>query len=458
MAIFFFCGIGGIGMSAIALYLQKNGNAVCGSDRAFDRGENAPMRRCLEKSGIRIFPQDGSGVSARINTFVVSTAIEETVPDVKQARRHALAIRRRAELLADILRAHNGIAIAGTSGKTTVTAMTAHIFYVCGKDPTMINGGISLNRYRRQAPSNLLLGRGEECIVEADESDGSIQLYTPDVAALTNISLDHKPLDEIRPLFEDFLNRTRRGIVINADCPETRKLRLTQQNIVSFSARGNQAAAVRATHIKAVRGGVRFKLNGLPVRLPLIGAYNVENALAAAGVGLHAGIPLAESMKALASFKGTRRRLQVIGTRKGVTVIDDYAHNPAKIEAALQALKEYSGRLFVIFQPHGFAPTRLMKDDFIRVLKAALTPQIHFIMPAIYYAGGTTVKDISSDDIIRPLKKAGARADYIPRRADIIPFLAQRLKAGDRVVVMGARDDTLTGFAKDILRAASEGK
>ncbi|MDD3669088.1 MAG: Mur ligase family protein [Alphaproteobacteria bacterium] len=458
MTNYFFCGIGGIGMSSIALYLARQGNAVAGSDRSFDAGHNGEMRRTLARAGIALFPQDGRGVRPDTDVFVVSSAVEDSIPDVRRAKDLRIPIRRRAQVLAGILHDYSGIAIAGTSGKTTITAMVGHILYKNALDPTMINGGISNNAYHREKPSNLIFGHGRHCVIEADESDGSIDLYTPDYAVVSNISLDHKPLDEIRPLFASFLSRAKRGAVVNADCPETRRLRLDRPNVISFSAAGDKRATLRAENIRQMPGGIRFDLNGMPVRLPLVGAYNVANALAAVGAGLLAGIPVADSVRALKTFRGTRRRMQAIGAARRIAVIDDYAHNPEKIKAALTALQSFPGAVFVIFQPHGFAPTRLMKDELIRTLHETLGPRTTFIMPDIYYAGGTVAQDISSRDIVDPLVRKGCRAHYIPTRAEIIAFLMPRVKPGARIVVMGARDDTLTDFAKDILNHIKKGK
>ena len=238
MSIFFFCGVGGIGMSSIALYLKSQNHDVRGSDRSFDLGVNGKMKADLLAAGIQLFPQDGSGLTEEVDLLVVSTAVEETIPDVKKAVSLGIPIKKRAEVLADILGNHRSIAVGGTSGKTTTTAMIGHILAELGKDPTMINGGISINTYQGRGQSNLIFGHSDLCVAEADESDGSIELYTPFIGVLTNISLDHKPLSEIRPLFERFLNRAKHGIVLNADCKETALLHLNHPNCVSFSVQG----------------------------------------------------------------------------------------------------------------------------------------------------------------------------------------------------------------------------
>ena len=453
MAIFFFCGVGGIGMSSIALYLKSQNHDVRGSDRSFDLGVNGKMKADLLAAGIQLFPQDGSGLTEEVDLLVVSTAVEETIPDVKKAVSLGIPIKKRAEVLADILGNHRSIAVGGTSGKTTTTAMIGHILAELGKDPTMINGGISINTYQGRGQSNLIFGHSDLCVAEADESDGSIELYTPFIGVLTNISLDHKPLSEIRPLFERFLNRAKHGIVLNADCKETALLHLNHPNCVSFSVQGAKGATLQASDIQPALNGMHFKINGMEAFLPMLGVHNIANALAAIGACLLLKIPVAESLKALQSFLGTKRRLQILGTQKGVTVIDDYAHNPEKVRAILETMQLTSGRVWMIFQPHGFAPTRLMKEGFIDVFRHFVAKGYPLIMPEIYYVGGTVAKDISSRDIVSAV---GEQAVYFEKRTDIIPFLANWVQAGDRVLIMGARDDTLTAFGMDILKAIKE--
>lgn len=456
MATFFFCGIGGIGMSAIALYLKKAGNTVFGSDRSFDAALHNAMKETLLKAGISLVPQDGQHIPDLTDVFVVSSAVEESVSDVKTALAKKLTIKKRAELLSEIFNSKTGIAVGGTSGKTTVTAMIGHILAAENKNPTMINGGISLNTYNGEKESNLIYGKSSLCVIEADESDGSIQLYQPYISVLTNISLDHKPIEETTPLFCDFLNKAEKGIVINADCPFSQALQLTQAHIRTFSAEGN-TASLSAKNIVFNSHDVRFELNGETYTLPFAGRHNLANALAAAAACQYLDIPPARSLTDLITFKGTKRRLQMLGVEKGIAVIDDYAHNPEKIKASLEALQIHAGRLFCIFQPHGFAPLRLMKDNLISLLKEKLNDKTFWLMSDVYYAGGTTRKDISSADIVQPLRQAGRQAFYI-KRPDIPSWLLNRVKPGDTVVVMGARDDTLTLLAQTILKTIKEKK
>ena len=452
MATFFFCGVGGIGMSAIALYLKKSGHKVLGSDRAFDMGKNSLMKESLLSHGIELFPQDGSGVTMGVDVLVVSSAVEPSILDVKKALDLEIKIQKRAQVLADIFHTFKQkIAIAGTSGKTTVTAMTGHILYQTQLHPVMINGGIGLNAYHDEELSNLIFDTGDVCVIEADESDGSIELYNPYVAVLTNVSLDHKPLEEIKPLFEAFLKRAQKGCVINKDCIETKNLRLPESEIVSFSVEGDPTATLYASNVHQTEKGISFNLNGQNYILPLIGLHNLSNALAAIAASLLVGVSLEEAIKALSSFKGTKRRLENVGCLNGITVVDDYAHNEEKIKASMQALKGMGQNLFIVYQSHGFAPLQLMKEGLIQMLKSELNENINWLMLPVYYVGGTVQKTISSKDIVSPLIECKKNACSFDTRQEVISYLMKNAKVGDVVAVMGARDDTLSLFAKEIL-------
>ncbi len=457
MATFFFCGVGGIGMSAIALYLKKSGHTVLGSDRAFDMEKNLLMKETLLSQGIMLYPQDGTGVSKTVDMLVVSSAVEPSILDVKKALDLGIKIQKRAEVLADIFHTFkNKIAIAGTSGKTTVTAMTGHILYQTQFHPVMINGGIGLNAYHNESLSNLIFDTGDTCVIEADESDGSIELYTPSVAVLTNVSLDHKPLEEIKPLFEAFLKRAKIGCVINKDCAETKNLILPDSQIVSFSIEKDASASLFAKDVRQTENGISFNLNGQNYVLPFIGVHNLANALTAVAACMLLGVSKNEALMALSSFKGTKRRLEKVGSVNEVTVIDDYAHNEEKIKASLSALKGMGKNLYIIYQPHGFAPLKLMKEGLTQMLKSELSENIHWLMLPVYYVGGTVQKTISSQDIVTPLIECQKNACFFETRNEVISYLTKNVNKGDVIAVMGARDDTLSLFAKEILNNMGE--
>ncbi len=454
---YFFCGIGGIGMSSIALWLAANGHTVKGSDRAFDKGENPAIKKALLNAGIKIYPQDGSGLSERTEYLIVSSAVENTIPEVQIALERQIPIKKRSEMLAEIFHSYPiRIAVGGTSGKTTITAMIGHILYEIGKEPTVINGGIMLNTYGKE-PSNLILGKGKICVIEADESDGSIELYHPTVAVVSNVSLDHKPIEELIPLFKNFINRAQTGSVLNADCSYTHQLISPKDKSVTFSISGQEADFI-AEKIIQKNGETTFQMNGINAALLVPGRHNVADALAAIAATSLIGIDPIEALQALASYKGTKRRLEKIGDVHEISVYDDYAHNPEKIAASLETIKANGGHLFTIFQPHGFAPTRLMKDDLISTFIQHTNEEDFLLFPEIFYQGGTVSKDISSADLVKALTAQQRKAFFFEEREDIIPFIMKHIRPKDQILIMGARDTSLTDFAKKILNSLREEK
>ncbi len=433
----FLCGIGGSGMSALALLLLGNGWTVSGSDRSRDRGETPEKFSDLEKKGIRLHPQDGSGLRDGIDLLIVSSAVEDSIPDVREAKEKNIPIRKRAEVLAELFNAAQlSIAIGGTSGKSTVTAMTGWILYRAGLNPTIVNGA----HMASFGGENAVIGDRNLFVAEVDESDGSIALFRPSIAVLTNISLDHKPMDELKKLFGDFTAKAVKAVIREGG------------GAYCFSL-DDPAAQFHARDITPMDDGVSFTAGNAPVRLRVPGRHNGANALAAMAAAHAAGVDIKVSAAALADYRGIGRRFEVIGTARGVTVIDDFAHNPDKIAATLRTLHEKPGRVWAIFQPHGFGPTKLMRADLVEALAANMRNDDVLLMPEIYFAGGTAVKDISSNDIIADVAARGIKAKFFEKRKDIISYLAGEASSGDRVIIMGARDDTLPLFGKDILVA-----
>jgi UDP-N-acetylmuramate--alanine ligase len=456
---YFFCGIGGSGMMPLAIILKGQGHDVAGSDRALDQGRTAPKFDWLARHGIRLFAQDGSGVTAPDQILVSSTAVEATVPDVVAAE--AVGARRmvRAELLAELFNASaQGIAIGGTSGKSTVTGMTGWIFQALGLDPTVMNGAVMKNFITADTPfASSLVGQGKAFISEVDESDGSIALYTPRIAVLNNIALDHKSMAELRLLFGGYISKAERA-VLNLDNDEVARLagNLPEGVAITYSIEGKQADLV-ATDIAERPDGVDFSVNGVPVSLQVPGKHNVSNALAAIGAALAAGINLADAARALAGFAGLRRRLEVVGTAQGVTVIDDFGHNPDKITATLRALHAFPGRLLMMFQPHGYGPLRQMGDELIATFAREMREEDVLVMPDPVYYGGTVDRTKGTDTIIAGVSNAGKHAAHIPSRPDCGDYLVAMARPGDRILIMGARDDTLSTFATELLARIDQG-
>ncbi|MEW6606447.1 MAG: UDP-N-acetylmuramate--L-alanine ligase [bacterium] len=432
-----FVGIAGSGMSALAQILSDAN--VSGSDRYYDLGINTELFDKFKTAGISMFKQDGSGIEEDVNKVIVSTAIEDDNPDIKKAREKNIPVVRRAELLAEIFNASKvGIGVTGTSGKTTTTAMIGVILHQLGLAPTIINGGIM-----KDFNNNCLKGNSELMIIEADESDGSCELYKPTIGVVTNIHLDHKPLDELEVIFSKFATNVKETLILNADCHPDLKSK------TSFGI--EKKATIHPTKLKLYPQKSHFSLENTQYILPLPGIHNVYNALAAIAVVKTLGFSDKEISEALGKFKGIKRRLEIVGKKKGITVIDDYAHNPDKIKATLITLKGQFPKVIVIFQPHGFGPTRLLKQGFIQIFKEELRPEDILYMPEIYYVGGTATKDISSNDIITALQKEGLQAIYCPERRKIIPQVIEKVSSGEAVIIMGARDDTLSKFCLDIL-------
>lgn len=456
---YFFCGIGGSGMMPLALLLHARGATVAGSDRSLDQGRTAEKFRFLAAQGIDLYPQDGSGVTRAQQTLVTSAAVEATVPDVQAACRLGARQMTRAALLADLFNATSrGIGVAGTSGKSTTTAMIGWILHAAGRRPSIVNGAVMKNFIAAEAPfASALVGDPALLVSEVDESDGSIALYTPAVAVLTNIALDHKALPELRALFGSFLGRAATAVV-NIDNDEAAAVAADAalQRVVRVGI-NNGAADLCAGDLALAPDGVRFSVSErasgahVSVQLPLPGRHNVENALCALGAARALSVPLATAAAALARFQGLKRRLEVIGTAAGVTVIDDFAHNPDKIAATLTTLKAVPGRLLVLFQPHGFGPLRLLKDALIDCFARHLGPDDHLFMPDPVYFGGTVERSVTSRDIVEALKAHGRRADSWPERAVCGDRILRLAQPGDRIVVMGARDDTLADFAALLL-------
>ncbi|BAE48970.1 UDP-N-acetylmuramate--L-alanine ligase [Paramagnetospirillum magneticum] len=455
---YFFCGIGGSGMLPLALIVHARGHKVAGSDRSLDQGRLAPKFEYLQGLGIRLFPQDGSGITDPAQVLVTSAAVEDTVPDVVAARALKAPMLTRPQLLARLFNASElPIGIAGTSGKSTTTGMLGWILERCGRRPTVMNGAVMKNFVRPDSPfSSALVGDGPAFVAEVDESDGSIANYAPRIALVNNIALDHKSMDELRRLFADFTAKARVA-VLNLDNGETAALAATlpADRVVTYSLE-DPGADLWAENVSPAPDGIAFTARTrdgktMPVKLLVPGRHNVSNALAALAGALAAGLGLEDAATALGEFSGVRRRLETVGTKGGVTVIDDFAHNPDKISATLATLHDWPGRLLVMFQPHGFGPLRLMKDEFVACFAERLGPDDVLVMPDPVYFGGTVDRSVTSAHLAEAITARGRRALAVPERAACGDALVEMARPGDRIVVMGARDDTLSLFAAEIL-------
>ncbi len=289
-----------------------------------------------------------------------------------------------------------------------------------------------------------------------DESDGSIARYDPTVAVVSNISLDHKSMEELRDLFGGFVGRATTA-VLNLDNPETAALAQTLETSKAITfALGEEEADLSAHDLHPLPTGMTFELRARgeaarAARLNVPGAHNVANALAALGAVKALGVGMDQALTALETFSGIRRRLEVVGARNGVTVIDDFAHNPDKIAATLKTLHAFDGRLLILFQPHGFGPLKLMQREFIEGFAGLMRRDDVLLMPEPVYYGGTTDRSVGSEDIAAGVRAAGRQAQALATRADCGDRIVEIAQSGDRIVVMGARDDSLSTFAAELL-------
>lgn len=446
-----FCGISGSGMSALAQVLKLKGYEVFGSDRSFDNNKDIKSKKALEEIGVKIFPQDGSAINENTECLYVSTAVEDSIPDVKKAKELGVNIKKRSDLLAEIFNlSEYGIAIGGTSGKTTVTAMIGFVLDKLNYKPVMINGGLLKNYANQKGIPNVILNDDSKiCVIEADESDGSIEKYTPYIAVVNNITIDHKPIAELQHLFAEFVKKATKGAVVNLDC-ENSKILSDNKNVLTFSIK-NSKADVYVYDILPMQNGIEYKLNGKKYYLNLTGAFNAANAACAIATCKIMGINEDETAKTLEGFLGTKRRLDVIGSKKQVTIIDDFAHNPDKVAASMSALKDYEGRLLIMFQPHGFAPMRMMGRAIMESFAQYMQKDDILFMPEIFYAGGSVTRDISSKDLVDYVKNLGVNAEFYQTRDEIKNRFLSLAQKGDRIVIMGARDNSLPDFCTDIL-------
>lgn len=461
-ASYFFCGIGGSGMLPLAMIVQARGAVIEGSDRALDQGRTPEKFDWLRAHGVTLHPQDGSGVTRADQTVIATGAIEETVPDIGAAKRAGATIKTRPELLSELFNAApTSVGVAGTSGKSTITGMIAWILHQTGREPTVMNGAVMKNFADADHPfASALIGGPDVFVSEVDESDGSIARYDPTVAVVSNISLDHKSMEELRDLFGGFTARATTA-VLNLDNPETAALvqTLPVGKAITFGL-GEEKADLSAHDLQPLPTGMRFRLiegwSEHDVVLNVPGAHNVANALAALGATRALGVPTAEAVKALETFAGIRRRMEVVGTAGDITVIDDFAHNPDKIAATLKTLHAFDGRLLILFQPHGFGPLKLMKSEFIDGFAGLMREDDVLLMPEPVYYGGTTDRSVGSEDIASGVRAAGRQAEALATRAACGHRIVEIAKPGDRIILMGARDDTLSTFAAELLGRLSQ--
>ena len=451
-----FSGIAGAGVNPLARLMRARGHQVQGSDRSFDQGKSRDVADELCALGIEVRPHDGSAITRDLDRIVFSVAVEADTPEMRRARELALERVARPALLAEIINGgHPSVAVAGTSGKSTITGMVAWLLREAGLPATVLGGAA---RADERGVGCLMAGPdGGPVIAEACESDGTLVGYRPTVGLVHNISRDHAEVEALRAQFAAFANNCRK-LLVNAACPEASALARTIGGITYGIAPG---ADVRLEVITPgpdrARGALHAGAAGiLSLDVPQPGVHNLENAAAAALIALELGVPAAAIGPALARFPGVARRFQVIGaTARGIRVVDDYAHNGEKIRAALTTAQAGADRVIAIFQPHGFGPARFLRPELRALVPRLLRSKDRFCYAEIFYGGGTVARDISStmlaDDLPPELGCAHA-ADHDA----VVRWVAREARKGDTVLLMGARDPDLPRLARAIFRALDD--
>jgi len=444
----FFIGVAGTGMSAIAQYLQGIGKNVSGSDRYFQPNTFNETKQKLEAEGIQCFLQDGSGITEKTDLVVVSTAIEDTVFEVKKAKELNITILRRSQVLALIAESKKTIAVGGTSGKSTTSAMIFDIMQYAGLEPSIISGAGLTSIIREGKIGNAKVGKGEWLVIEADESDGSIVQYHPEIGLLLNIDKDHQEIDELMQIFGTFRDNTKDIFITNRSNKLASEISVSIAN--DFSTDANSTAGYIATDFEQNGFRISFKVQGKTISMNTIGKHNMENALAAIAVANRLGVNVETAAEALEKYEGIYRRHQIIGEKNGILLIDDYAHNPAKCAASISACQPVAPKVIAWFQPHGYGPTRFLRNDFVQEIAAVLRPQDEIWMSEIFYAGGTAAKDISANDLIEDIKKLGKNAFFVENRNGIVDAMRAHFENPIVLLLMGARDPGLETFAKEV--------
>lgn len=444
----YFIGIAGTGMSALAQYLQGIGKHVEGSDRFFVTGVYNETREKLEAEGILCHPQDGSAMRPGIDLVVVSTAIEDTVIEVQRAKELGIPILHRSALLSLIAKSKKTIAVAGTSGKSTTSAMLFDMLEQGGLSPSIISGAGLVSIIKKGKIGNAVVGNGDWLVIEADESDGSIVQYHPAIGLLLNVDKDHDEVSKLMELFGKFKENSKRFLVNRG---HSLAATLSDNSSHDFSAIATETnAGYKATNFRQQGLSIQFTVNGVPFHVTQLGRHNMENALAAAATAHQIGVSLEDCAKALKNYEGIYRRHQVLGEKNGVWVIDDYAHNPVKCAAAIAACQPVADKVIAWFQPHGFKPTRFLRQDFVNEIAAVLRPQDEIWMSEIYYAGGSATKDISAGDLINDLKAMGINAYFEDDRNRFLEAVRPHLTSSSVLLLMGARDPSLELFARQV--------
>ncbi|MEP6601607.1 MAG: UDP-N-acetylmuramate--L-alanine ligase [Nitrospirota bacterium] len=438
-----FVGIGGAGMSGIAEVLLTIGYKVTGSDLH----ESETVKRIRSLGGTVFIGHEASNIGAA-QVVVVSSAVASTNPEVLAAKTKLVPVIPRAEMLAELMRLKYGVAIAGAHGKTTTTSLVAHVLAQGGLDPTIVIGG-KVNALG----SHARMGRGELLVAEADESDGSFLKLSPTIVVVTNMDREHLDhygtMENLHHAFVEFINKIPfYGLaVLCVDDPVLAGMlpSLTKR----FQTYGlTDGAELQGVNIELQYRAAEFtaRLKGQDLgrfRVAMPGIHNVRNALAAIAIGLELGVPIAQIAEALQGFTGVERRFEVVGEKRGITVIDDYGHHPTEIKATLAAAKGGTDRrLVVLFQPHRYTRTKDLIDEFA----VAFNQADLLFLTEIYAAGEAPIPGVTGERLAQTIQGSGGPPlTYVPRTEELVEKVLPQLQTGDMVLTMGAGDIWKTG-------------
>ncbi len=418
-------GIGGVGMSALAQVLLDQGHVVTGADRLLDAGGSTPVLEILKGAGVQMFPEDGSGVTKDTCAVIVSSAVEETNPGIAAARLLGIPVVHRASALAAALKGKRLLAVAGTCGKSSVTAILGHILAGAGFDPLVVNGApVPSWDNGSSRVGSVRDGSGEWAVAEVDESDKSLTAFYPEAAVITNASADHFDMAETDALFDKFRKQVSGVIEDGRDgkMPED---------------------------VKCEGWSGSFTLDGVRYTIPMPGIHNVMNAYHAVKLALALGAKAEDSAAALATFPGIERRLQRVGVCGDAVVIDDYAHNPEKLRAMWETCAAaFPKGIAVVWRPHGFGPLRKMMDALAEMFAGVVRRQDALFVLPVYDAGGTADRSVNSDVLAGKLRASGVHVNFVQDLNEAETSLRAQAQAFGAIVTAGARDPGLPVLAR----------
>lgn len=439
-----FAGIGGIGMSGIAEVLLNLGYKISGSDLKM-----SPITERLQGLGATVYEGHDARNVANAKALVVTSAVDESNPEVQEARRLQIPVIPRGELLAELMRLKYGIAIAGSHGKTTTTSMVATILAHAGLDPTVVVGG----RVAAMGGSNARVGKSDFLVVESDESDGSFLKLSPIFAVVTNIDREHldhyADIGAIRDAFAEFINKVPfYGAAILCLDDENVQLMLPQVRRRTITYGRSAQAEFRPEDENTDNFATVFRLQRRTqdlgeFRLSIPGRHNVLNATAAIAVALELGVTPDVVREGLTKFTGVGRRFELRGEERGVTVVDDYGHHPTEVRATLAAARSCTrNRLHVLFQPHRYTRTMHLMDDFGRAFHAA----DHVVVLDIYAASEKPIEGVTAEALVERIRQFGHRdAEYANSNEEGLDAVVRRAEPGDLILTLGAGSVSLLG-------------